>query len=146
LFISYSHRDEAIKQELIKHLSPLRRLKLVADWHDRKIEPGDKWKEAISENLKGADIILMLIRIDFINSEYCYEKEMKLALKRAKEGTAVIVPIIVRNCIWKHTPIVAFQALPTDAKAIAAWDDQDDALTVVAEGVRSIAEILLNGK
>jgi hypothetical protein len=42
LFISYSHHDEDIKDELLKHLSPLKRLNLIADWHDRKIAPGDK--------------------------------------------------------------------------------------------------------
>jgi hypothetical protein len=51
LFVSYSHYDEDIKDELLKHLSPLKRLNLISTWHDRKIEPGDKWGQVISENL-----------------------------------------------------------------------------------------------
>ncbi len=146
LFISYSHRDEAIKEELIKHLSPLKRLNLIADWHDREIEAGDKWKEAISENLERANIVILLISIDFINSEYCYGVEMETAIRRARDGHTVVVPVIARNCMWKSSPFAEFQALPTDAKAISNWPDQDEALTVVAEGVRQIAERLLGGK
>ena len=42
IFISYSHADEALKAELVKHLELLKRLKLVEDWQDRIICPGDK--------------------------------------------------------------------------------------------------------
>ena len=49
LFISYSHQDEDIKNELLKHLSPLKRLNLISDWHDRKIEAGDKRLPQVSQ-------------------------------------------------------------------------------------------------
>ena len=48
--------------------------------------------------------------------------------------------------MWNSSPFSDFQALPTDARAIANWNDQDEALTVVAEGVRQIAQKLLKGK
>ena len=38
LFIAYSHDDELMKQELVKHLSSLSRSGLVQEWHDRRIE------------------------------------------------------------------------------------------------------------
>jgi hypothetical protein len=34
LFYSYSHRDEAFRQDLEAHLSFLRRASLIAEWHD----------------------------------------------------------------------------------------------------------------
>ncbi len=66
MFVSYSHADEALKIELLKHLEPLRRLKLIDTWHDRQIKAGDDWDKNISANLESADIILLLISIDFI--------------------------------------------------------------------------------
>jgi hypothetical protein len=145
-FISYSHRDEEIKNELIKHLMPLKRLNLIADWHDRKIEAGDKWEEVISENLKKADIVILLISIDFINSKYCYDNEMETALDRAEKGLAVIIPVIARSCMWKNSRFSPYQALPTDGKAITTWGvhAQDEALTVVAEGIRRVADQLMS--
>ena len=143
VFISYSHRDEELKDELLKHLSPLKRLNLIGVWHDRKIEPGDKWEKAISDSLEKADIVLLLVSIDFINSSYCYDNEMETALDRVASGTAVMIPVIARSCMWKSTNFAHLQALPTDGKAIATWADRDEALSVVAEGVRQVAERLM---
>src|SRR5271157_3474418 len=33
VFIAYSHADEPMKQELVKHLSPLQRSGLIEEWH-----------------------------------------------------------------------------------------------------------------
>jgi TIR domain len=146
VFISYSHRDQTTKEELVKHLSPLKRLKLIADWHDRKIEPGDTWSQVISDNLKKADIVILLVSVDFINSKYCYDIEMGQALDRAADGNTVIIPVIARSCLWKNTPFSSYQALPTDGRAISSWPDQDEALSVVAEGIQQVAERILSGR
>lgn len=143
LFISYSHQDEALKNELVKHLSPLKRLNLIDDWHDRKISAGDQWDAAIADALKGADIILLLVSIDFINSRYCYDVEMESALERERCGEVVVIPVIARNCMWKTTEFARLQATPTDGKAIASWSDRDEALTVVALSIREVADRLM---
>jgi hypothetical protein len=143
VFISYSHQDEALKDELVKHLSPLKRLNLIDDWHDRKISVGDQWDTAIGDALKDADIVLLLISIDFINSRYCYDVELEAALDRERRGEVVVIPIIARNCMWKTTEFARLQATPTDGKAIKTWADMDEALTVVAERIREVAERLM---
>ncbi|WP_147418831.1 toll/interleukin-1 receptor domain-containing protein [Sphingobium terrigena] len=143
IFVSYSHQDEKMKDELIKHLSPLKRLNLIDAWHDRKISAGDKWDVSISDALQSADIILLLVSIDFINSKYCYDIEMESALQRERVGDVVVIPVIARNCMWKTTEFARLQATPTDGKAIASWPDQDEALTTVAERVREVAERLM---
>ena len=47
LFYAYSHKDEALRDELEKHLSPLRRQGFISNWHDRKIGAGTEWKSQI---------------------------------------------------------------------------------------------------
>lgn len=143
VFISYSHKDESLKDDLVKHLSPLKRLGLVEEWNDRKIAAGTEWDKVISEKLEMANIILLLVSIDFIASAYCYDVELERALERHAKNEAVVVPIVVRNCLWQHTPFAKLQALPKDAKAISSWTDRDDAFTTVAESIRQIAEQLL---
>lgn len=140
LFISYSHADEGVKTELLKHLEPLKKLHLVETWHDRKLKPGEEWENVISKELEKADIILLLVSIDFINSKYCYDIELDKALERHEQKTAVVIPIIVRNCLWQFTPFAKIQALPKDAKAISSWPDKDEAMTHVVDGIRLIAE------
>ena len=143
LFVSYSHQDEALKNELVKHLSPLKRLNLLDDWHDRKISAGDQWDTAIADALRAADIVLLLVSIDFINSRYCYDIEMESALERERRGDVVVIPVIARNCMWKTTEFARLQATPTDGKAIASWTDRDEALTVVAQRITEVAERLM---
>src|ERR1700730_6709121 len=82
VFISYCHTDEALKEELRKHLDPLKRLHLISEWHDRKIVAGENWGETISKNLESASIVLLLVSIDFINSSYCYDIELDKALEQ----------------------------------------------------------------
>jgi hypothetical protein len=143
VFVSYCHADETLKNELIKHLTPLKRLNLISDWHDRKIVAGDKWGEEISKNLESSNIILLLVSIDFINSKYCYDIEMDRALERSAEKGCVVIPVILRGCMWQHAPFADLQALPTDGKAVTAWPDQDQAFVNIAEGVKRAAEKLL---
>lgn len=142
VFVSYSHKDEDLKTHLLKHLEPLKRLNLIESWSDRKLVAGDNWGAEISKNLEAADIILLLISVDFITSAYCYDIELERALERHAEGRCIVLPIILRNCLWQHLEFSKIQALPKDGKAVSAWDDIDEALTSVADGVRLVAEQL----
>lgn len=69
---SYSHVDEALRNELEKHLSPLRRMGKITTWHDRRIASGQVFERQIDHYFSQADIILLLISSDFITSDYCY--------------------------------------------------------------------------
>ena len=131
-FISYSHVDEKSKNELLKHLEPLVHSKLIEVWQDRKLKPGDEWEKSIASNLEKADAILLLVSIDFINSQYCYETELTCALERHSRGEAIVIPIILRDCLWQHAPFAKLQALPTGGKAISAWSSEDEAYTDIA--------------
>ena len=140
VFVSYSHADEKLKDALLKHLKPLERMKLITEWHDRKLLAGDDWGAEINQNLEAADIILILVSIDFINSKYCYDIELDRALERHAAASCRVVPVILRGCLWQHTPFSKLQALPRDAKPAATWEDLDMAFANVAEGIRLVAE------
>ena len=58
LFLSYSQSDIQYKDDLVKHLAPLKRLKLIDDWFDGKIQAGKDINEEIRANLASSDIIL----------------------------------------------------------------------------------------
>lgn len=51
VFISYSHKDEQHKDDLLEHMSGLIRSSLIEEWNDRKILPGKNWEDEISINL-----------------------------------------------------------------------------------------------
>src|SRR5688572_2831891 len=92
VFYSYSHKDEQFRQELEAHLSALKRINIISEWHDRKITAGEEWSNAIDQNLETAQIILLLISADFLNSDYCYEIEMKRAMEKHETKEAIVIP------------------------------------------------------
>lgn len=141
LFFSYSHEDEAFKNKLNKHLKMLQRLNVISAWQDRDISAGSEWEEEILGNLETADIILLLVSDNFLASDYCWDKEMERALQRHDEGTARVIPIILKPVDgWYQAPFGKLQALPKDAKPISSWSNEDEAYTNIAAGIRKVAE------
>jgi hypothetical protein len=103
-FISYSHRDEKPLDRLHTHLAMLRREKLLTAWHDREILAGANIDRSIDSNLKNSDLFLALLSPDFLASNYCYEREMQIALQRHQEGNLRVIPIVLEPCDWKSSP------------------------------------------
>jgi len=136
LFYSYSHKDERLRDELETHLKILERQGLILPWHDRRIMGGENWASEIDNNLKQANVILLLISSDFIASDYCYEVEMKLAMERQAKGEARVVPILLRPADYKGTPFASLQGFPTDMKAVTQWRDRDAAWLNVETGLK----------
>ncbi|MEH2071176.1 MAG: GUN4 domain-containing protein [Nostoc sp.] len=144
LFFSYSHKDEALRDELAKHLSILERQGVISSWHDRKILPGEEWDYQINDNLNTADIILLLISSDFLFSKYCWDVEVKKAIERHNAREACVIPVILRSVDWNGAPFGKLQALPKNAEPVVSknWHNQDEAFTDVARGIRAAAEKL----
>jgi internalin A len=142
VFFSYSQKDETLRDELETHLKLLQRQGLISVWHDRKILPGEEWDGEIDRHLEAAKIILLLISADFIATDYCWGKEVMVAIERHQKKTATVIPIILRTCDWKDAPFAKLQGLPSKLKAVTAWSDRDEAWTNVASGIRAVAEQL----
>lgn len=144
IFISYCHRDETFKDELLAHLTPLKQLNLVDTWSDREILAGEEWNGEINNHLDAADIIIFIVSIDFINSSYCFDIEMERALERNDEKTACVIPVIARSCYWQHALFSKLQALPKDAKPIATWEHREAAYVDIVVGIKKVAESILS--
>jgi formylglycine-generating enzyme required for sulfatase activity len=142
IFFSYARKDELLRDELAKHLKPLRQQGIITNWHDREIPPGAEWQNEIDRHLESAQIILLLISADFLASDYCYSFELKRALERHESQEACVIPVILRSCDWKNTRFGKLQVLPTDGKPIKSWSDLDEAFTDVVNGLRRSIALL----
>jgi len=140
VFISYAHRDEDLKDELVMHLATLKRQGKIKAWQDRDIEAGAEWDQDIKANLEAADIILLLITPRFLASDYCFDLEMQRAVERHNAGTAKVIPIILKPCDWQGTPFSKLQGLPKDCKPVTTWNDRDEAVLNVVQGIRKAVE------
>ncbi len=142
LFISYSHnqRDERLRQQLVTHLGLLKRQGVIDAWHDRRIGAGLEWAGAIDEHLNNAAVVLLLVSADFLDSDYCYDLEMKRALERHEAGDARVIPVILRTTFWEGAPFARLQALPENGRAITSWPDKDRAFTEIVRGIKSAVQ------
>lgn len=140
IFCSYSHRDEEALKALKTHLAEVRRQGRIDDWHDRKIQFGEDWAQAIDEALEAADLVLLLVSPDFLNSDYCNGVELKRALELVRTAKARIIPIYIRPAYWKGASFARFQGLPPDARPVYSKDSQpDEAWVEVVAGIDQAA-------
>ncbi|WP_018294607.1 toll/interleukin-1 receptor domain-containing protein [Mariprofundus ferrooxydans] len=140
LFYSYSHQDEAFRDELEKHLTILNENQLIDEWHDRKIGAGDDLNETIEANMANAHIILLLFSPDFISSKAC-RSEVRRAIELQQEKGTLFIPIILRTCTWLDFDGISNKlALPTDGKPIKTWDEPDEAWNCVYKGIKDRVE------
>ncbi|MDO9414454.1 MAG: toll/interleukin-1 receptor domain-containing protein [Pseudolabrys sp.] len=142
VFFSYSHADEALRDQLEKQLSLLKRQGIIEVWHDRRISAGQDFGQEIDRHVETDDIILLLVSADFIDSDYCYNNEMARAMERHETGEAVVIPVIMRACEWHGAPFGKLNATPPDGRPVTQYPDRDQALLEVAQAVRAAAETL----
>jgi len=149
IFISYSHKDEDFKEELIIMLSGLQRRKIIDAWQDCRIDPGDEWFLSIQNAMNDSDIALFLISSDFLASQFIANQEIPQLLNRRKEYGLRAVPIIVRDCLWKTEPVLKdLQALPKGGKPIITFrketGERDQVWTEIATALEVFAKKYTN--
>lgn len=146
VFFSYSHKDEDLRDQLEKQLSLLKRQGIIDVWHDRRIGAGEDFARAIDQHVETDDIILLLVSADFLDSDYCYEKEMMRAMERHEAGEAIVIPVILRACGWHGAPFGKLNATPPNGTPVTQHPDRDQALLEVAKAVGSAAQRLATKK
>jgi len=102
VFISYSHKDEAWKDRLVKQLGVLQAEGVLEVWDDRRIEAGEDWQPEIERAIEHAAVAILLVSADFLTSKFILGVEVpRLLERRQKEGVRVI-PLIVWPCPGGH--------------------------------------------
>ncbi|HEX2206551.1 MAG TPA: toll/interleukin-1 receptor domain-containing protein, partial [Longimicrobium sp.] len=143
VFVSYAHKDRQYAADLALHLRDLKDGGLIRLWTDWEIEPGKAWRPEILQQLQAADIVLLLVSADSINSDFVVHEEMRRAMERSDEGTARLIPIRVRPVFLSdHQPLARLQFLPSGPLAVSQWEDQDSAYVNIAQGVSRVAHQL----
>ena len=132
VFITYSHKNRAEKDELKTSLSVMERKGEIEIWHDNEMLAGDKWSEKISESLAKSDILLYLVSRYSLESENC-NKELAEGLQKGKKR---VIPIILENCDWKVHELSNFEVLPNKGQAINKWTPESDGWQNVVDGMR----------
>jgi uncharacterized RDD family membrane protein YckC len=135
--------DETYVKEIRTHLRPIVRsheamIRVLDDFD----APAGSDLEAHKKQLLEADIVLSLVSADFINDDDVYDRNQSV-IDRYNRGETKMISILVRNCLWKDSPLAKFQLLPTNEQPLQSWPSRDDAVVaVVTDLYESIKEIL----
>ncbi|MFK7908066.1 MAG: COR domain-containing protein [Chitinophagales bacterium] len=136
LFISHSIADERFLGAFLKHISPLQ--SLLMPWSEQDVLPSQNWKVVSDEKLQSADVIVLLVSADFLADKNKWENELQKALKRQKEGKLLLVPILVRSCLWKESPFSHLLVLPRDTTPIDLSNNEDAAWTAIVTEIKDM--------
>jgi len=143
VFISYSHKDEAWKDRLVRHLGVLQREGLLDTWDDRQIGAGANWYKAIQQAIERARVTILLISADFLTSKFILEQEVPRLLERRQAEGLHIVPVIVWPCPWRRVSwLSSLQSRPKDGRALSAGNEHqiEDELAGIADEVITLIE------
>ncbi len=141
VFISYSHKDETWKDQLV---SQLRVLELEGDlevWEDRKLAAGAGWRAGITKAMESAQAAVLLISADFLTSGFIRGTEVPHLLQRRAQDGLRIIPLIVRPCPWKEVPWLAeIQCRPKNGGALSKRRKPaiEEALAALAVEIRDL--------
>jgi hypothetical protein len=141
VFISYSHEDKEYLKRLIVHLRPFEKLGRIDIWSDDKIKAGEKWKEAIEKALNKAAIAILLISADFLASDFIVDNELPPLLKYAEEKGTVILPVILKPCLFKYNVgLSQFQSIndPKTPMSKLIENDREEIFVKIAEEINSL--------
>ena len=139
-FIIYARDDEAYKSQLLLHLRPLVVSGLLTVWHDGNILPGEDWEKAIKKELKSSELVIMLVSVNSLNSDFIQTEELRTALDGLDAGLTRVVPVVVSPCVWKFDPVIRrLQALPLSGAdgvlPVSEWKNANLAWAKVVEAI-----------
>ncbi len=140
IFISYSRQDSEHYNQLLLHLTSLKRRQRIATWSDTDILPSEDWDYRIKEELEKADIILLLVSIYFLASSYIWEVEIRKAIDRHNRKEVKVIPIALNYCDWEGMPFVGLQGPITPHQPIAAYPNQNEAWSKVVQGIKRVID------
>jgi hypothetical protein len=146
IFLSYAHEDEDLKNKLETHLSILRKNNFINTWSEREILAGTEWEKEIKKHLESANIILLLISADYLNSDRLYEVEMKSALKRHNAGEARAICILLRPVDISNAPFNQIPMLPTNGQPVTTWPNLDNAFLDITERIQAAVGEIQRGQ
>lgn len=130
IFVSYAREDRRWldpndQRSLIPFLKDSLKKQHVLFWYDEGLIPGEEFKRRIESEIDGADIALLIVSQDFLNSEFIEKEEMPRIASRAKLGKMVILPILVGPCDWHEYGFLADRHMVPASRPLIEFTDSD---------------------
>lgn len=120
----------------------MKSLGIITTWHDDDILPGTEIENEVTHQMNSADLLLILVSANIVNSRY-YGPRLQEIINKRKIESAII--ILLRPFDWEAmlpSGLRKLKILPSDLRAVTSWHDRDEALWDVSRGLRQIIQAL----
>lgn len=141
IFISYSHKDKELKDQVVSHLNAI---KLPIDiWVDKsEIDAGDEWEIKIKNAIEQSEMAILLISTDFLNSKFITEKELPWVITRKSLYNYRVIPFILKPSVWDEHEFYKTLEVKPKEKALIKYSeengDRDEILVDFAKEVKGL--------
>ena len=127
------------------HLKGLERICEITHWFDGAILPGENIDKIILDNISDSDLVFLLISPNYIQSYYCFEKELKAAFTNYLAGKCIVIPILIKRVAnIDQYDFSKYKMLPTDAKPVSSFKPTSDGFTCVMKEVFVLVQQFIN--
>lgn len=135
--VSDSSADRPLYEELRVFLRPLENQRRISCWDVTQLIPGEFVQVATLDRILKAQVVLLMISPDGV-ADASWLRLMDLALQRHVEGTARMMPILLRPTFTEGMPFAGMATLPGEDKAVTAFRDRSTAWNRVLKAVHHI--------
>jgi len=98
IFLAHAEENIKARERLDRHLVALKRKNIIKTWHEGAIPLGSRWDKAALKAFENSELIILIVSVDFIASEYLYDLGVYKALDRHRKGEARVIPLILDHC------------------------------------------------
>lgn len=110
IVICYAERDRRWLERLQIHLKPLQMQDLIDPWDNTRILPGQLYRDEVERALSTARAVILLVSADLLASGSIIGNELPSILYRHEKAGAAVLPLILRPCLFRQSPLKEFQA------------------------------------
>ncbi len=125
IYTAYAQADERFFDKIREQLAILSRQGWPISCHESEIIHSTAWQR--NDHLATANLILLLVSTTFLNSNFCYCKQMCSAIERHRRSNlCCVIPILLHSLdsrLLERTPFGKLDFLPTNGKAVSTWKD-----------------------
>lgn len=133
--------DDALVKEFLIHLAPVRIFSGVTVWTEQDIELGALRQGEVERAMRTARVAILLLTPEFLASEHVERVEIPLLRARHASRELVVIPCLVRSCLWDlHPWLSTLQSLPRDKQSLDSLPDHRRT-QVMTEVIRDILRI-----
>jgi TIR domain len=130
--------DRPMRKALDRYLMQLSKNSDVSVWNEDDVPPGEQVESIVQEQLKRADVVLLLLSQDFWASDRCYKQAQTALQWSLEQPQKKIVPIMLRPNSIDDTPFKDYARLPTQHPCISQYKDPEQGYWDTWQGIKTL--------